>query len=236
MVIPEQGAIKMPKDLPLDQASFIGCCVPTGYGAVYNVAEVKPGNSVAIWGMGGVGLNVVQSAKLRGASPLIGVDLNGEKEKIAREFGVTHFIDSSKEDPVQEVQLLTGGQRMDDGMIMGGGADFCFEVIGDPGAIQQAYWALNFAGKLIMVGIPPMESRTELPLTLTPPHNKNILGTLYGNVRTHHELPKIVNQILDGRYIDLSKLITKKFKVEEINDVIKAMEEHRIIGRWVCEW
>jgi S-(hydroxymethyl)glutathione dehydrogenase/alcohol dehydrogenase len=236
MVIPEQGAIKIPRDFPLDQACFIGCCVPTGYGAVYNVAKVKPGNSVAIWGMGGVGLNVVRGAKLRGAHPIIGVDLKGSKEEIARECGATHFINSSKEDPVEVVQLLTGGEKMDDGTIEGGGVDFSFEVIGDIGAIQQAYWALGFGGKLIQVGIPPMESRTELPLTLTPPHNRNILGTLYGNVRTHHELPAIVDQIARGEYMDLNKIITKKFRIDEINDVYNAMAEHNIIGRWVCEW
>ena len=133
------------------------------------LAKVMPGNSVAIWGMGGVGLNVVRAAKLRGAYPIFGVDLNGSKEDIAREFGVTHFIDSSREDPVQVIQLMTGGERMDDGMIMGGGADFCFEVIGDPGAIQQAFWALGLGGKLIQVGIPPMATMTELPLTLAAP-------------------------------------------------------------------
>jgi S-(hydroxymethyl)glutathione dehydrogenase/alcohol dehydrogenase len=236
MVIPEQGAIKIPDDFPLDQACFIACCVPTGYGSVYHVAKVSPGSSVAIWGMGGVGLNVVQGAKLAKAYPIIGVDLEGSKETIAREFGVTHFINSSKEDPVQAVQLLTGGQKMDDGTIAGGGANFCFEVIGDPGAIQQAYWALGFGGKLIQVGIPPMSTMTQLPLTLTPPHNRDILGTLYGNVRTHHELPGMVDQIKRGEYIDLNKLISKKFKLNEINDVYQAMSDHKIIGRWVCEW
>jgi S-(hydroxymethyl)glutathione dehydrogenase/alcohol dehydrogenase len=236
MVIPEQGAILMPKNFPLDQACFIGCCVPTGYGAVYNVAKIIPGNSAAIWGMGGVGLNVVRGAKLRGAYPIIGVDVEGSKEAIAREFGATHFINSSKEDPVQAVQLLTGGEKMADGTIQGGGANFCFEVIGDPGAIQQAYWALSIGGSLIQVGIPSIQTRTELPLTLTPPHNRNIIGTLYGNVQNHYELPAIVSQIERGEYMDLSKLISKKFKIEEINEVYQAMSDHEIIGRWVCEW
>jgi Zn-dependent alcohol dehydrogenase len=181
-------------------------------------------------------LNVVRGAKLRGAYPLIGVDLKGSKEDIAREFGVSHFIDSSKEDPVQAVQMLTGGERTEDGMIMGGGADFCFEVIGDPGAIQQAYWALGFGGKLIQVGIPSIKTMTELPITLTPVHNRNVIGTMYGNVRTHHELPAIVAQIARGEYMDLSKLISRKFKIEEINDVYEAMKNHEIVGRWVCEW
>jgi len=96
MVVPEAGAIKIRDDMPLDQACFLGCCMPTGFGAVYNAAGVKPGESVAIWGMGGVGLNVVRGSKLRSANPIIGVDLEGSKEAFAREFGVTHFINSSR--------------------------------------------------------------------------------------------------------------------------------------------
>jgi S-(hydroxymethyl)glutathione dehydrogenase/alcohol dehydrogenase len=175
--------------------------------------------------MGGVGLNVVRGLKLRGAAPIIGVDLEGSKEAVAREFGITHFINSSKEDPVPRVQELTGG-----------GADFVFEVIGDPGALVQCYWALGVGGKLIMVGIPPMEATIPISLTLTPPHNRDILGTLYGNVRTHHDLPKFVEMIMRGDYIDLGKLISRKFKVDEINDVYQAMTDRKIVGRWVCEW
>lgn len=236
MVIPEQSTIKIRDDFPLDQACFIGCCMPTGFGAVYNVAKIMPGASAAIWGMGGVGLNVVQGAKLRGAYPIIGIDLEGSKEAIATEFGATHFINSSKEDPVPAVQLLTGGRRMADGTIMGGGVDFAFEVSGDPGATVQAYWALGMGGKLIQVGIPPMDTTTPLPLTLTPPQNRDILGTLYGNIRTHHDLPAFVDMVMRGEYIDLGKLISKKFKVEQINDVFDAMAKRQIIGRWVCAW
>jgi len=225
MVIPEGGAIKVPDALSLDHACSIGCCMPTGFGAVFNVAQVKPGDSVAIFGMGGVGLNVVQGAKLRSAYPIIGVDLKGNKESIAREFGVTHFIDSSKTDPVPAIQELTGG-----------GAKFCFEVIGDPGAIVQAYWALGIGGKLIQVGIPDIATTTPLPLTLTPPHNRNIIGTLYGNVSTHYDLPRFMDMIVRGEYIGMDKLVTKKFKLDEINDVHQAMHNHEIIGRWVCEF
>src|SRR5208337_5635013 len=90
MVLPEEGAIKVPDALPLDHACSIGCCMPTGFGAVYNVAQVKPGDSVAIFGIGGVGLNVVQAAKLRSAYPIIAIDVKGNKEAKAREFGATH--------------------------------------------------------------------------------------------------------------------------------------------------
>ena len=223
MVLPEQAAVKIRDDFPLDQACLFGCCVPTGFGAVYNVAQVKPGNSVAIWGMGGVGLNIVQGARVRGADPIIGVDIEDSKETIAREFGATHFIDSSKEDPVPKVQELTDG-----------GADFTFEAIGDPGSIVQAYWGLGIGGKLIQTGIHSMNDTVPLTLTFTPPHNKDIIGNLYGNLHIHQELPALIELVMNKRYIDLSKLITKKFRLEEINDAFEALGKRRIIGRWVC--
>ena len=224
MVLPEIGAIKIRDDMPLDQACFLACCVPTGFGAVYNVAEVKPGDSVAIWGMGGVGLNVVQGAKLRSAYPIIAVDLENSKEDIAREFGATHFINNSKQDPVPIVQELTKG-----------GAKFCFEAIGDPGAITQAYWALGLGGTLIQIGVSPETAMTGLPLAYTPPHCKSLKGTLYGNIRTHVDIPVFVDMAMRGDF-NLAKLISRKFKLEEINDVVEAMRKHQIVGRWVCEW
>jgi S-(hydroxymethyl)glutathione dehydrogenase/alcohol dehydrogenase len=224
MVIPEIGAIKIRDDMPLDQACFLGCCVPTGFGAVYNAAGVKPGDSVAIWGMGGVGLNVVRGAKLRSAYPIISIDLEGSKETIARECGATHFINSSKEDPVPIVQEITGG-----------GAKFCFEAIGDPGAITQASWSLGLGGQLTQIGLTPQEAMTGLPLAFTPVHCKSVVGTLYGNIRTHEDIPTLADMAMNGDF-ELDKLISKKFKVEEINEVTEAMGKRQIIGRWVCEW
>ena len=224
MVIPEAGTIKIREDMPLDQACFLGCCMPTGFGAVYNAAGVKPGESVAIWGMGGVGLNVVRGAKLRSANPIIGVDLEASKETIAREFGVTHFIDNSKEDPVPIVKELTGG-----------GAKYCFEVIGDPGAVTQASWALGLGGKLVQVGITPPDILTGLALTSFAGQSKSLQGVMYGHIRTHQDIPAFADMAMRGE-LKLDKLISKKFKVEEINDVVEAMKRRQIIGRWVCDW
>jgi S-(hydroxymethyl)glutathione dehydrogenase/alcohol dehydrogenase len=224
MVLPEKGAIKIRKDMPLDQACFLGCCLPTGFGAVYNAAGVKPGESVAIWGMGGVGLNVVRGAKLRNANPIIGVDLEANKEVIAKDFGVTHFINNSKQDPVPIIQELTRG-----------GAKYCFEAIGDPGAIIQAFWALDVGGKLVLVGITPEALMTGLPLAFSPVHCKSVIGTLYGNIRTHEDIPAFADMAIRGELM-LDKLIGRKFKIEEINDVVEAMKNRQIIGRWVCEW
>jgi S-(hydroxymethyl)glutathione dehydrogenase / alcohol dehydrogenase len=225
VVIPEAGAIKMRKDFPLDQACLMGCCMPTGFGAVYNTAQVKPGQSVAVWGMGGIGLNTVQGAYLRGAKPIVAVDLAGSKENIAREFGATHFIDSSKEDPVPRVQELTGG-----------GADFVFEATGDTGAIRQIYWAMGIGGKQIQIGIHSMHETVPMSLSFTPPHNRDIIGTLYGGVHIHTDIPAFADMIMDGRYISMGKLITRKFKLEDISEVHQAMTDHKIIGRWVCEF
>ena len=224
MVIPEAGAIKIRDDMPLDQACLLGCCVPTGFGAVYNAAGVKPGDSVAIWGMGGVGLNVVRGAKLRSAYPIIAIDLEGSKEAIAKEFGATHFINNSKKDPVPIIQELTGG-----------GARYCFEVIGDPGAITQASWALGLGGTLIQIGLTQETAMTSLPLSFTPIHCKSVKGTMYGNIRTHEDIPTFADMAMRGDF-RLDKLISKKFRVEEINQVVEAMEKRQIIGRWVCEW
>jgi Zn-dependent alcohol dehydrogenase len=224
MVLPEDGTIKIREDMPLDQACFLGCCTPTGFGAVYNGAGVKPGESVAIWGMGGVGLNAVNGARLRNADPIIGVDMNKDKEKIAREFGVTHFIDNSKDDPVPIVQDLTDG-----------GADYCFEVVGDPGAINQAYWALGIGSKLITIGLTPIEALTELPLAFHPLHCKVIEGIIYGNTQPKRDIPKFADMAMKGE-LRLNKLIGKKFVIEEINDAVEAMKNKEIIGRWICEW
>ena len=224
MVVPEIGAIKIREDLPLDQACFLGCCMPTGFGAVYNAAGVKPGESVAIWGMGGVGLNVVQGAKLRNADPIIGVDLEASKEAIAREFGATHFIDSSKKDPVPIVQEITGG-----------GADYCFEVIGDPGAVTQASYALASGGKFVQVGITPPNQLTGLPLSFFAAQSKTLVGVNYGHIRPHQDIPVFAGMAM-RRELRLDKLITKTFRIEEINDVADAMRNRQIIGRWVCDW
>ena len=222
MVLPEEGAIKVRKDMPLDQACFLGCCMPTGFGSAVNVGKVNAGESVAIWGMGGVGLNVVQGCKMRGAYPIIGVDLEGSKEAIAREFGATHFIDSSKEDPVPIIQELTNG-----------GANYCFEVIGDSGAGKQCFWSLGLKGKMVQVGGPHPEDMADIPFIFLGIHCQSVEGTVYGNIRTHEDIPKFIDMVMRGDY-KLDKLLGKYFKLDEINDVVDAMEKRQIIGRWVC--
>ncbi len=222
-VMPEEGVVPIRKDMPLDQACLMACCVPTGWGTVTNIANVLPGDSVAVYGIGGVGLNVLRAAALRQSNPLIAVDLEGEREKMAREFGATHFINSSEEDPVPKIKEITGK-----------GADIVFEAIGDPGAIVQAYWSVGRAGKLVIIGVTPQDETTNLPLFRVPIHHLSILGGLYGGISTHVDIPRLIDLSMNGT-LKLDRLVTKKFRLQEINDIADAMIKRRITGRWVCE-
>jgi S-(hydroxymethyl)glutathione dehydrogenase/alcohol dehydrogenase len=234
-VMPEDGAIVIPKEFPLDQACFMGCCVPTGWGSVFNTAQIKPGDSVVVYGLGGVGLNCLRAAVMQHANPVFAVDLEGSKKDLALEFGATHFIDSSKEDPVPIILTMTGGVQVEGGMWMGGGVDVAFEAIGDPGAIIQAYWSTGIGGKVVIPGITPHDQPTNLPLMLLPLHQKSILGNLYGSISTQVDIPRLVNLAMKED-LKLDKLISKKFKLDQINDVADAMVKRQIKGRWVCTW
>ncbi len=234
-VVPELGVIPMPKEFPLEHAALMGCCVPTGWGTVFNTAKVQPGDSVAIWGMGGVGLNVLRACAMQHAYPIFAVDLEESKEGIAREFGATHFICNSKDDPVPIILKETGGVQMPDGNWMGGGVQFAFEAIGDPGAIVQAWWSTCIAGKVVVPGITPYDQTTNLPLMLLPLHQKSILGTLYGSISTHIDIPRLVNMAMNED-LKLDKLVTNKFKLEQVNEVADMMNKRQIQGRWVMAW
>ncbi len=234
-VMPEDGTIPVPKEFPLDQACFMGCCVPTGWGSVFNTAQIKPGDSVVVYGLGGVGLNCLRAAVMQHANPVFAVDLEGSKKDLALEFGATHFIDSSKEDPVPIILTMTGGVQVEGGMWMGGGVDVAFEAIGDPGAIIQAYWSTGIGGKVVIPGITPHDQPTNLPLMLLPLHQKSILGNLYGSISTHVDIPRLINMAMKED-LKLDKLISKKFKLDQINDVADAMVKRQIQGRWVCAW
>jgi len=221
-VVPEDGVIPLHKDIPFEQACQLGCSVPTGWGSVVNVAGVKAGTTVAVFGCGAIGLNIIRAAHLRHANPIIAVDLEGAKEEIAREMGATHFINSSKEDPVPRIQELTGGA----------GVEYAFEAIGDPGAIIQAWWCLRMGGRLIIPGITPAEATTNLPLMLLPLHAKGIIGTLYGEIKPAVDIPRLIDLMATGA-LKTEKLVTRKIKLEQINEAAEAMLQRRVQGRWV---
>jgi S-(hydroxymethyl)glutathione dehydrogenase/alcohol dehydrogenase len=149
-VCPEDGLIPIPKEFPLEYACLMGCCIPTGWGSVTNTAKVQAGDKVVVYGLGGIGLNILRACVLRHANPVIAVDIEASKESLAKEFGATHFICNASEDPVPKIQEITGG-----------GADVAFEAIGDPGAIIQAYWSTGVAEKSLS---PELRHGTRRPI------------------------------------------------------------------------
>jgi S-(hydroxymethyl)glutathione dehydrogenase/alcohol dehydrogenase len=224
-VVPEDGLIVLPKDFPLEYGCLMGCCIPTGWGSVTNTAKVQPGDKVVVFGLGGVGLNILRAAVLRHAYPVIAVDIEESKEDLAREFGATHFICNAKEDPVAKIQKITEGL----------GVDAAFEAIGDPGAIIQAYWSMGIAGKLVIPGITPWDQTTNFPLQVLPFQQRSILGNLYGSISTHVDIPRLTKMAMTHD-LKLDKLVSGKFKLEDINDVNEKMKKRQIRGRWVCAW
>jgi S-(hydroxymethyl)glutathione dehydrogenase/alcohol dehydrogenase len=223
-VVPEGGLVPIRKDMPLDWAALISCCIPTGWGAVTKMANVQPGDKVAVWGLGGVGQNTLRAAKMRQANPLIAVDLEESRREQALELGATHFICNAKDDPVPIIQGLTGG-----------GADIIFEASGDPGAIVQAWWALGMAGRLMVIGIMPQDQVAAMPLTFMALQQKSMIGGLYGSVSVQDDIPKLCDLAMTGE-MKLDKIVEGKFKLEDLNDIAEKMEKRQLGGRWVCEW
>jgi S-(hydroxymethyl)glutathione dehydrogenase/alcohol dehydrogenase len=226
-ILPEQGAIKVPEHikLPPEQLCQLGCSVVTGWGVITKIANAHEGTSIGIWGCGAIGLNAIRFAALRNCYPIVAVDLEESKRKIAMEFGATHFVNSSKEDPVPFIKKLTGDF----------GLEYAVEAIGDPGAQVQAFWSLRMGASLIVPGITPADSTTNLPLTYFSMQAKTLRGTLYGEAQPSEDLPHLM-ELMNKGLLKTDKLVTRLIKLEEIEEARRAMLAREIIGRWVIKY
>ena len=211
MVVPENGVVKIRKDVPLDRAALVGCGVMTGVGAAINTAKVEPGSTCVVIGTGGVGLNVIQGCALAGAEKIIAVDIHPNKLEMAREFGATHFVDASKEDPVAKVREITGG-----------GSDYAFEAIGLPAAITQAFDMVRRGGHAVVVGMAPLGSEASIsaPGFLA---GKSLLGCIYGSTRPRYDMPRLLDLYVAGK-LKLDELVSRTYPLEGINDAFAAMK------------
>lgn len=212
-VLPEQGVVKIRSDAPLDKVCLVGCAVMTGVGAVINTAKVEPGDSVAVYGVGGVGLNVIQGAVLAGAYPIIAVDLVPRKLELAKEFGATHTVDASQGDPQSGIRHITDGR----------GVDYAFEVIGNPEVMAKAFTSLARGGKAVIVGAPALGSELTISAFSLSMEEKGIIGSLYGSPRLAYDMPRLVDLYMAGR-LKLDQLITRTFPLDGINEALAAME------------
>jgi S-(hydroxymethyl)glutathione dehydrogenase/alcohol dehydrogenase len=208
-VVPESCAIPIRSDMPLDKAALIGCSVMTGVGAVINTAQVPAGASMAVWGAGGIGLNVVQGGVLANAHPIIAVDVLPGKLEYARGLGATHLIDASREDPVEAVKRLTTR-----------GADYTFVAVGHAPAIEQAFAATAPGGTCTVIGLPPTGSVARIPAG--PNGERRLVGSSYGSARTFIDFPRLVELYLAGK-LRIDELISRRYEVDQVNEAFRAM-------------
>jgi len=219
MILPEQACIKIDDDVPYEIASLIGCGVTTGVGAVVNTAKVTPGANVVVFGLGGIGLNVIQGARMVGANKIIGVDINDSKDQWGRKFGMTDFVNPTKVtgDIVQHLVALTNG-----------GADFTFDCTGNTTVMRQALEACHRGwGVSVVIGV--AEAGKEIatrPFQLVT--GRVWKGTAFGGARGRTDVPKIVDWYMDGR-IQIDPMITHTLKLEEINRGFDLMHEGKSI-------
>ena len=211
VIVPEQSCVPIRDDVPLDVAALVGCAVSTGVGAALYTAGVRPGQSVAVYGAGGVGLNIIQGAALAGAHPVIAVDTNSSKMEIAHEFGATHTLYSDNT-AVAQIQALTGGR----------GADHVFESVGLTSLQERALEATRPGGMLTLVGLSPMGSGTNLPGAIITRTEKTIRGSYYGSVQPPPRFSAIFGYVRRGR-LKLDELVTQRYRLDEINEAYASM-------------
>ncbi len=212
-VVPEKSVLKIPDDLPLDRAALLGCAVITGWGAVVNAAQVRPGRTVAVFGTGGVGINVVQGAVLAGAEKIIAVDLLESRLEHAKNFGATHVVNPTAGDPVEQIRDLTGGR----------GVDYAFEVVGLPVTMRQAYDCLAKRGVAMVVGITPTTAEVTIP-SLSLVYDERVLtGSLYGSAAPKTDIPRMIDLYRAGS-LKLDELLSRSYPIEEINQAYDALQ------------
>jgi S-(hydroxymethyl)glutathione dehydrogenase / alcohol dehydrogenase len=218
-VLPEIAVAKIREDAPFDKVCYIGCGVTTGIGAVVNTAKVEPGSNVVIFGLGGIGLNVIQGCRMVGADKIVGVDINPDKKPLAEKFGMTHFVNPNEveEDLVPYLVDLTGG-----------GADYSFECIGNVNVMRQALECAHRGwGESIIIGVAGSgQEISTRPFQLVT--GRVWRGSAFGGARGRTDVPKIVDWYMDGK-IEIDPLITHTMPLERINDAFDLMHEGKSI-------
>ncbi len=218
-VVPEIALAKIREDAPFDKVCYIGCGVSTGIGAVINTAKVEPGSNVVVFGLGGIGLNVIQGARMVGANMIVGVDTNPDKALLAEKFGMTHFVNPKEVDGDLAAFLVN---------LTGGGADYSFECIGNVNTMRQALECCHKGwGESVIIGVAGAgQEISTRPFQLVT--GRVWRGTAFGGVRGRTEVPRIVDWYMDGK-INIDDLITHTMPLEKINDAFDLMHEGKSI-------
>lgn len=211
-VVPATGAVKIRDDAPLDVAALVGCAVATGVGAVTNTARVEAGATVVVIGCGGVGLSVVQGARLAGASRVVAVDVLAEKTALAMTMGATDRVDASSVDAVEAVLELVPD-----------GVDYAFDAIGRTTTTEQAIRMLGLGGAAVVVGLPPSGARASFEPLVLAEADQRILGSNYGSVRPAVDIPALVDRYMAGELM-LDELVSSRRPLEAAAQALDDLE------------
>ncbi|MEX2481878.1 MAG: Zn-dependent alcohol dehydrogenase [Gammaproteobacteria bacterium] len=210
MLLHHRAVVRIDPDIPLDRAALVGCAVTTGVGAALNTAQVTPGSAVVVFGAGGVGISIIQGARIAGARQIIAVDVNDDKLATALEFGATETLNSSGADVVRQLRKMTRG-----------GADFAFEAVGMPSLLEQAFYCLAPRGTAVLVGAIP----TGEHVSVNAGHfflEKRIIGCMMGSNRFTLDAPRYLELYRQGR-LDLDRMVTRHEPLERVNEAFRAM-------------
>jgi S-(hydroxymethyl)glutathione dehydrogenase/alcohol dehydrogenase len=214
-VVPEAALLALDKSVPLDRAALLGCAVVTGVGAVTHAAQVRPGDTVAVFGAGGVGLNVIQASAAAGAETIVAVDIHPSKLELARRFGATAVVDASKGLVVESIRGMTKGR----------GVDHAFDAVGAPDTARQAFDVLARTGKLVVLGI--SKEAVSLPLGPLVFEERQVVGSFYGSGRPRDDIPNLAEMYLSGK-LKLDELLTRRYPLEQINEAYAALERGEV--------
>lgn len=222
-VISENRLTTIPKDFDLESAALFGCAVTTGFGVVTNNAHLKIGESIVVFGAGGIGLNIVQAASLTSAYPVIAVDIFDNKLKLAKKMGATHTFNSNKCDISESITNIIGRQ----------GADVCVDNTGIPKIIELAYELTHPQGRTILVGVPPKGDNISI-YSLPLHFGKTLTGSFGGETNPSVDIPRYIKLAKSGK-LNLNSLITDRFLFPEINTAIEKLQRGEINGRAIIK-
>ncbi len=199
-------------------AGLLGCGVMAGLGAAIFTGEVGQGDSVAVFGCGGVGCAAIAGARLAGASRIIGVDLDAGKLELAKQFGATDVVDASADDPVEVIRALTDGN----------GADVCVEAVGNPKVFEQAFYARDLAGTVVQVGVPDPKMRIDIPMIDFFGRGGRLKPSWYGDCLPSRDFPMLIDLYLQGR-LDLDRFVSETIGIDQVEDAFHRMERGEVL-------
>jgi len=217
-VAPETAVFPLPPNAPLHESAILGCAVPTAYSAVRHQGDVRPGSTVAVIGVGGVGSNIIQIAHAFGAAEVIAVDIREDKLAAARRLGATQGVDATTGDPAAQIRELTGGR----------GVDIAFEALGRPDTVLTAFDCVREGGRVVVVGLAPTSVAAPIEITRMVRRSVSVIGSFGARMRS--DVPDLL-QLVERGQVGVKELVSRRFKLDEAGQAYEALNRGEITGR-----